>query len=155
MTLHTLSLFIRGSVNPGVIAGTAVATEEEDKHNKNVSTRGRIIGAAVAVVLLIVIIVFAVCYDRSKKRKARQGTKLRNTGAGEIDEEARPMVQGPVGVPPPLMMQPGGTYFHHNISHHKERGCMLGMRMDRAQCICQQDSRGHSFIEISRALFRC
>jgi hypothetical protein len=111
MTLHTLSLLIRGSVNPGVIAGTAVATEEEDKHNKNISRRGRIIGAAVAAVLLIVIIVFAVCYDRSKKRKARQGTKLRTTGAGDIDEEARPMVQGPVGVPPPLMMQPGGTYF--------------------------------------------
>jgi hypothetical protein len=111
MTLHKLPLLIRGLVSPGVIAGTAVATAENEKNNKNISTKGRIIGVVVAAVILIVIIVFAVCYDRSKKRKARQGSQLRDTGAGEVDEEARPMVQGPVGVPRPSMMQPGGTYY--------------------------------------------
>jgi hypothetical protein len=111
MTLHKLPLLIRGSVSPGVIASTAVATAENEKNNKNISTKGRIIGVVVAAVILIVIIVFAVCYDRSKKRKARQGSQLRDTGAGEIDEEARPMVQGPVGVPRPSMMQPAGTYY--------------------------------------------
>jgi hypothetical protein len=110
MNLHTLPLLIRGSVNPGVLAGTDVATQQNE-NDKNISSRGRIIGAAVAAVILIVIIGGAICYDRSKKRKARQGTRLRDTGAGEADEEARPMYQGSVGVPRPSMMPPDGTYF--------------------------------------------
>ena len=110
MAFPSLPLLIRG-VNPGVLAGTAVITAEEDRKNTNTSTKGKIIGIVVAAVLLIVIIVLAVCYDRSKKRKARQGTKLREPRAGEMDEEARPMVQEQIGAPRPSMMQPGGTYF--------------------------------------------
>lgn len=48
---------------------------------------------------MIVVFTIAICYDRSKKRKARQGTKLRDLGEGGEGEEARPMVYGqaPVG----------------------------------------------------------
>ncbi|KAE9376411.1 hypothetical protein N431DRAFT_452834 [Stipitochalara longipes BDJ] len=108
----TLALLIRGTVNPGVIAGTEVATEENEKNNKNISSRGRIIGIVAGVVIIIIVIVIAVCYDRSKKRKARQGTKLREM-RGEGDEEARPMVYGqaPVGGQRASMQQPSGTYY--------------------------------------------
>ncbi|KAE8445748.1 hypothetical protein EG329_012927 [Mollisiaceae sp. DMI_Dod_QoI] len=105
MTLHT--------INPGVLGAAAATSAENQRHNHNQSTKGKIIGIVVGAVVLIAIIVFAVCYDRSRKRKARQGTKLRETGAEEMDEEAKPMFQQPeiVGMPRPLMMQPGGKYF--------------------------------------------
>ena len=109
MSLHTLSLLVRGSVNPGIVAGSVVATTEENENNKNLSTKGRIIGAVTGAILLVVIVVIAVCYDRGQKRKARQGSKLRDTGAGEY--EAVPVVYGPVWIQRPSMVQPGGAFF--------------------------------------------
>jgi hypothetical protein len=106
-----LPLLIRGSVNTGILAGNAALIAENERSHKSTTKRGRIIGAAVAAAVLIVIIVLAICYDRAKKRKARQGTQIRETREGDMDEEARPMVLQPVGVPRPSMMQPSGTYF--------------------------------------------
>lgn len=115
------------ALNPGLVgaaAGTAVTENNNKKHNT--SKLGKIIGAAVGGALLLILIVFAVWYDRRKKRKARQGTKLRETGV-DADEEARPMVQSGegmgmgggvgggmgerVGMPRPLMLQAGAAYF--------------------------------------------
>lgn len=106
MTLHARSLFIRGSVNPGFLAGSAVAATEKNEKNKNLSTRGRIIGEVTRAVLLAVI---AVCYDRRKKLKARHGSLLRDTGAGE--DEAVPMVYRPVGMQIRSIVQPDRAYF--------------------------------------------
>lgn len=98
-------------VNPGVLAGSAVAAEENSRHSRNTSKLGKIIGIVVSVVLLILIIGIAVCVDRRRKRKRdRQRTKLRETGVEDGDEESRPMVQQPVEVPRRLVLQPGGTY---------------------------------------------
>jgi len=49
--IKTLSLLIRGTVNPGVIAGTAVVTAEDEKNEKNATPRGRIIAIVVSVVI--------------------------------------------------------------------------------------------------------
>jgi hypothetical protein len=111
MTLRTLLIHIRGSVNTGILAGNAALIAENERNHKNTSKKGRIIGAAVAAIVLILIIVLAVCYDRSKKRKARQGTQLRETREGDMDEEARPMVLQPAGVPNSSMAQPSGIYY--------------------------------------------
>lgn len=62
MTLHARSLFIRGSVNPGFLAGSAVAATKENEKNKNLSTRSRIIGEVTGAVLLVFVIVIPVCY---------------------------------------------------------------------------------------------
>jgi len=98
-------------------AGTAVTESNAKKHPT--SKLGKIVGAAVGGAILLILIVFAVWYDRRKKRKARQGTQLRETGV-DGDEEARPMVQSGegmgmsggerVGMPRPLMLQAGATY---------------------------------------------
>lgn len=125
MTLALRALHY-AALNPGLIgaaAGTAV-TENNKKHNT--SKLGKIIGGAVAGALLLILIIFAVWYNRRKKRNARQGTQLRETGV-DVDEEARPMVQNEagmgmggsgggemgekVGMPRPLMLQAGATYF--------------------------------------------
>jgi len=76
---------------------------------------GAIIGIVVGVVALIIGVVAIFCI-RSRRRKARQGTILRETGEAEMDDESRPMVQRQdemVGVPMPrpLMLQAGGAYF--------------------------------------------
>ncbi|KAE9372862.1 hypothetical protein N431DRAFT_439845 [Stipitochalara longipes BDJ] len=103
MAAHMLpNLIARFSVSPGVVAGAAVVEAENNKHS-NVSTRGRIIGGVVAGVSLIILIVFAVFYDRRRRRKARQGTKLRDIGEADMDEEAKPMVHAPARVPSPMM----------------------------------------------------
>lgn len=102
------------AVNPGVLgaaAGTAVTEANSKKHPT--SKLGKLIGAAVGGALLLIIIVFAVLYDRRKKRKARQGTQLRETGVDrDMNEEARPMVQSEqMGMPRLLVLQAGPAYF--------------------------------------------
>lgn len=119
MTLALRALHY-AAVNPGVlgaVAGTAVTESNAKKHPT--SKLGKIVGAAVGGAILLILIVFAVWYDRRKKRKARQGTQLRETGV-DGDEEARPMVQSGegmgmgggerVGMPRPLMLQAGAAY---------------------------------------------
>ncbi|PMD49045.1 hypothetical protein L207DRAFT_575687 [Hyaloscypha variabilis F] len=100
-----LPLLTRGTVNSGALAGTIVA--DNNDNNKNISSRGRIIGIIAGSVILIIVIVIAVCYDRSKKRKAKQGTRLREIGG---EEEARPMVYGQGGAAPRTSVQmPAGN----------------------------------------------
>lgn len=110
-----LTLLIRGSVNPGVLAGTDVESEENDK-NTSTTKKGAIIGIIIGVIGLILLGICAFWVDRRKKRKAARGTKIAEVG-GTYEEvrplaaEGYPMAVGGAGHgPSPMALQPGVSY---------------------------------------------
>jgi hypothetical protein len=114
MPSPALALLARGSVNSGIIAGTAVAAEENAKKHPTTKT-GAIIGIIIGVVLLLILCVGAFLCSRSKKKKAARGTKIAEVGgtyeeARPLAAEGYPMAVGGAGYPVPTVLEPGTSY---------------------------------------------
>jgi hypothetical protein len=110
-----LTLIARGGVNPGVIAGTAVAEEQNAKKTPT-TKKGAIIGIIIGSVCLLILIAGAVIASRRSKSKKARGTKIAEVG-GTYEEvrplaaEGYPMAVGGAGhTPAPMVLQPGVSY---------------------------------------------
>lgn len=109
-----LTLLSRSGVNPGVIAGSAVAAEENAKKHPT-TKKGAIIGIVIGVVCLFILGIWAFWADRRKK-KATRGTKIAEVGGTYEDvrplaAEGYPMAVGGQGhAPTPMVLQSGVSY---------------------------------------------